>query len=84
MAGDGSVYVGGWTNGDLEGISAGSQDGFVRKFDEAGGVVWTRQFGTPSYEMSISVATSSDGSTSLMRVLGAERISPTVAPSIDG
>lgn len=45
------VYVGGWTQGTLDGQqSAGFLDGFVRKLDEHGNVVWTRQFGTASDE----------------------------------
>jgi uncharacterized protein (TIGR03437 family) len=38
------VYVAGTTNGQL-GIGSGGTDGFVRKFDLDGAVVWTRQFG---------------------------------------
>ena len=41
------VYVAGRTTGTLPGqVSAGGTDAFVRKYDLAGNVIWTRQFGT--------------------------------------
>ena len=46
----GNVYVGGYTNGDLEGENAGSMDAFVTKLDASGALLWTRQFGTSSYD----------------------------------
>ena len=39
------VYVAGATNGDLAAPAAG-RDGFLRKYDVNGNVVWTRQFGS--------------------------------------
>jgi len=43
----GNIYVVGWTRGSLPNqISAGSTDAFVRKYDSAGGEMWTIQFGT--------------------------------------
>jgi uncharacterized protein (TIGR03437 family) len=39
------VYVAGTTNGNLAQPAAGN-DGFLRKFDVNGNVVWTRQFGS--------------------------------------
>lgn len=43
---DGQVYVVGFTNGDLASTSAGQRDGFLRKYDTEGNVVWMVQFGT--------------------------------------
>jgi len=44
---DDYVYVAGYTTGTLPGqVSAGGQDAFVRKYDAAGNLLWTRQFGT--------------------------------------
>jgi hypothetical protein len=43
----GNVYVAGNTEGDLAGPGSGSTNAFLRKYDAAGNVVWTRQFGTP-------------------------------------
>lgn len=42
---DGGVVVAGYVTGALEGASAGERDAFVRRYDDAGEVVWTRQFG---------------------------------------
>lgn len=42
----GNVIVTGYTEGDIEGASAGDDDVFVRKLDQDGVPVWTRQFGT--------------------------------------
>jgi hypothetical protein len=42
----GDVYVVGRTSGDLAATNAGDSDAFVRKYDAAGNVDWTRQFGT--------------------------------------
>jgi uncharacterized protein (TIGR03437 family) len=39
------VYVAGETNGELA-TAVGGADYFLRKYDAAGNVVWTRQFGT--------------------------------------
>ena len=42
-----AVYVGGFTEGTLPGqTTTGLVDAFVRKYDLAGNVVWTRQFGS--------------------------------------
>jgi WD40 repeat protein len=59
---DGSVVVAGETSGALEGSSAGGTDGFVRKYDVAGTVVWTRQLGTSATDRVNAVAVQSDGS----------------------
>jgi hypothetical protein len=44
---DGNPFVAGGTSGLLAGPSAaGGLDGFVRRYDPAGNVTWTRQFGS--------------------------------------
>jgi hypothetical protein len=40
------VYVAGETVGRLGASSLGASDAFIRKYDLAGGLLWTRQFGT--------------------------------------
>lgn len=50
-----NAYVGGDTGGSLAG-SRGNQDLFLRKYSSSGGVVWTRQFGTPYYDFGGDVA----------------------------
>lgn len=58
----GNLYVVGFTNGTLPGqTSAGDYDAFVRKYDPAGTVVWTRQFGSASIDRGISIAVDSTG-----------------------
>ncbi len=42
-----SVYAGGWTNGTFPGeTSAGWDDAFLQRYDPAGILLWTRQFGS--------------------------------------
>jgi len=57
----GNVYVAGRTQGALEGASAGDSDAFVRSYDGAGAVRWTRQFGTSDADIAFGVATDSTG-----------------------
>lgn len=58
---DGNILVGGSTTGDLAAQNAGSYDGFVRKYDPNGNVLWTRQFGTIELESVRVVAVDSGG-----------------------
>jgi hypothetical protein len=58
---DGNVYAAGFTQGDLEGPSAGGIDAFVRSYDSDGNHRWTRQFGTDSDEEALAIATDADG-----------------------
>ena len=44
--GSGNAYITGQTFGALVGRNAGEWDGFVRKYDPSGKVVWTKQFGS--------------------------------------
>jgi hypothetical protein len=55
------AYVVGRTGGDLEGTSAGDLDAFVRKYDSAGNVQWTDQFGTFVIDIAFGVAVDSSG-----------------------
>jgi hypothetical protein len=59
--GSGAVYVGGYTFGDVGGTNQGSVDGFVRKYDADGGVLWTRQYGTFYGDTVEGVAVADDG-----------------------
>ena len=62
-ASDGSVYITGYTNGDLDGeTNAGSYDAFLTKYGSDGTKAWTKLLGTSSAEESYGVATASDGS----------------------
>jgi outer membrane protein assembly factor BamB len=46
----GNFYVSGTTLGNLSGTNAGGYDAFVSKYDSAGTIQWTRQFGTSSLD----------------------------------
>lgn len=60
--GNGNIFVGGATRGTMAGQStAGGQDGFVSKLDDAGNVVWTKQFGTTGVDVARSVAVDASG-----------------------
>jgi putative cell wall-binding protein len=60
--GSGHIYVAGSTGGTLPGeTSAGGYDGFVRKYDAAGGVRWTDQFGSVDVDVVYGVAVDGSG-----------------------
>ena len=51
MDSDGNVYVAGVTYGTLPGqTNSGNYDAFVRKYDADGNELWTRQFGSASFD----------------------------------
>ncbi len=58
----GNVYVVGDTWGAFPGqVSAGASDAFIRKYDSAGNVIWTSQFGSGSTDYALGVAVDSQG-----------------------
>ncbi|MBX3432380.1 MAG: SBBP repeat-containing protein [Pirellulales bacterium] len=57
----GNVYVTGYTNGDLAGTNAGSQDAFLLKYNSAGSLQWARQFGTAGADQGDGLAIDSAG-----------------------
>lgn len=59
--GMGNVFISGYTDGDLDGINAGSWDAFVSKYDANGNFAWTRQLGTSFVDLSPSVSVDSMG-----------------------
>ncbi|MBI4302836.1 MAG: SBBP repeat-containing protein, partial [Chloroflexi bacterium] len=61
-AGTTGIYVAGRTYGTLAGqSSAGDADDFVRKYDSGGNEIWTRQFGTASYDRAYAIAVDATG-----------------------
>jgi len=55
----GNVYISGWTQGWLnprDPPHSGSLDAFVAKYDPAGNLLWTRQYGTENDEVSRGVS----------------------------
>jgi hypothetical protein len=55
----GNVYISGETTGSLGGPNEGANDAFVAKYDHAGNLLWTRQYGTSVDDISSGV--SADG-----------------------
>jgi uncharacterized protein (TIGR03437 family) len=56
------IYVVGSVSGTLPGeTSTGSTDAFVRKYDQDGNILWTRQFGTAAFDHATGVAADSSG-----------------------
>lgn len=58
----GNIYVAGSTSGQFQGgESGGSIDGFVRKLDSNGGILWTQQFGGEDDDTADAIAVDVDG-----------------------
>jgi len=56
-----NVFVAGYTEGVLGATSAGEYDGFLSKFDTAGGLKWTRQFGTSAWDLPRALSVDANG-----------------------
>ncbi len=67
VAADGAgVTVGGGTDGDLQGTNAGPfTDAFVRRYDLAGNLLWTRQWGKVGDDAVLSLAADGTGITAV-------------------
>jgi hypothetical protein len=63
---NGGLYAAGFTEGGLEGPSAGTQDAYVRSFDRDGALLWTRQFGTVTSDLAFGVAADADGNATVV------------------
>lgn len=62
-ASDGSIYIAGYTHGNLDGqTNNGFDDAFITKFSSDGTKAWTKLLGGSGYESANSVTTSGDGS----------------------
>ncbi|QJB28664.1 Calx-beta domain-containing protein [Limnospira fusiformis] len=60
---DGSIYVAGYTEGNLDGqINSGSRDAFIAKYEPNGTKAWTRLLGTSGSDVARALTTGSDGS----------------------
>ena len=60
---DGSIYVAGWTEGNLDGqINSGGRDAFVTKYQPDGSKDWTRLLGSGEDDVAYALTTGSDGS----------------------
>src|SRR2546427_309815 len=71
------AYVAGVTAGAFPGqTSAGSADAFVIKYDTSGNVLWTRQFGSSSYDLAWGMALDASGAYVAGRTGGASGYEP--------
>ena len=59
--GNGNLYVTGATNGVLGESNSGGYDAFIAKYDNDGGQVWLKQFGTSDYDEGNSITTDVSG-----------------------
>ena len=68
---DGAIYVGGWTNGNLDGQSnASGLEAFLTKFNEDGTKAWTRVLGALGPSEANAITTAPDGSVYLSGYAG--------------
>lgn len=58
---DGNTLVAGTTWDSLNGPQQGLGDVFLRKYDAAGAILWTRQLGTTNYDENFSMAVDASG-----------------------
>jgi hypothetical protein len=78
--GDGVVVVG-YVTGILPGEqSAGDYDAWIRKYDAAGQILWTRQFGTNGIDLANDVAVAADGNIYVSGYLGFLALPPSGWP----
>lgn len=56
-----NVYITGSTTGDLSGKNAGKEDIFVVKYDSAGNLIWSKQFGTAGSEVARGIYADNSG-----------------------
>ncbi len=60
---DGSIYIGGYTEGNLNGeVNSGEQDIFISKLDHNGNHLWTKLFGNKEEQKAWSISIGKDGS----------------------
>ena len=56
VAPDGSIYVGGFTEGDFASPNQGSADVWLARYDADGNELWRRQLGGPAWDRGFDVA----------------------------
>jgi hypothetical protein len=84
---DGDVYVAGDTSGAFPGFTpigaAGSRDGFVRKYDPMGALLWTSQFGTSGSDSVTHVAVDASGNAYVVGMTGGAFLGYTAGGGLD-
>ncbi len=59
--GTGNIYIGGYTEGNIEGTNAGYDDAFVAKLNASGEVQWVKQLGTTRLDRAEALGVDSSG-----------------------
>ena len=63
ISSDGSIYITGYTKGDLDGQkNAGDSDAYISKYNSNGDKIWTRLIGSSKEDIAFKSSISSDGS----------------------
>ena len=57
----GNAYISGATYGNIFGTNAGSYDAYLAKYNSSGSLLWSKQIGTSSFDVSYSVAVDWNG-----------------------
>jgi hypothetical protein len=68
----GNVYIAGGTGGSLAGPNQGGLDAVLSKYDSAGNLNWTRQWGTPKHETFIDIGADKLGNV----FVGEQKVNP--------
>lgn len=72
----GNIYISGLTFGSLGASAAGGRDAFLVKYDAAGNLLWTRQFGTNKDDVGYGVAKGLLGNVYLTGLTGGALVNP--------
>jgi hypothetical protein len=79
----GNAYVSGQTSGSLGAPNAGSVDAFISKYDASGSVLWTRQIGTSSLDVSMGVSADALGNVYISGYTSGSLCDPPNAGGVD-
>lgn len=80
---NGNVYVAGGTTDSLEGVSAGSRDPWLTKYDSSGNQLWIQQFGSSSFDTAYGVAVDKQGNSYVVGYTEGDLAGPKQAQSSD-
>jgi len=80
----GNVYVAGGTTGSLGGPNNGdSRDAFIAKYDDAGNLLWTKQFGTSTLDTISGIDTDPQGNIYVSGITSGDLARPKQGDSTD-
>jgi hypothetical protein len=78
------AVVVGTTDGDLDGLSNGAQDGFIARYEQSGLPRWTRQFGTAALDRPLAVATGGEPTRGTETYVAVGTTEGELAPAVGG